>query len=89
MAESNIILLLLAALAVRLLAGQFDRFRIRNYLRRRGARQITIIWAPFGKGWFGNNGARIYSVKYVNSGGGYCQTYVKTSLFGGVYFSDV
>jgi hypothetical protein len=41
-----------------------DKGRITDYIHRRGGRIVSINWAPFGRGWFGEKEERIYEVVY-------------------------
>ena len=83
-----ILLFLLLALVIRLIAGSTDRGRIASYVERKGGRVVSITWAPFGTGWFGEKNARIYEVVYYDSGGRQHMATCKTSLFAGVYWTE-
>ncbi|MBL8860535.1 MAG: hypothetical protein JNK02_00860 [Planctomycetes bacterium] len=83
-----VIVVLALALAVRLVAGALDHTRIRNYVEQRGGRLLTARWAPFGRGWFGEKGERIYEVCWLDAQGSRHEAQCKTSLFSGVYFTD-
>jgi hypothetical protein len=80
--------ILLIALCIRLAAGALDHQRIELYIRGRGGRTISIQWAPFGKGWFGEQSARLYEVVYYDSDGHQHMATCKTRALGGVYFTD-
>jgi hypothetical protein len=43
-------------------AKSLDKTRITDYVRERGGRIVSITWAPFGAGWFGEKNSRIYEV---------------------------
>lgn len=75
----------LAALVMRILADQMDRARIRDFVAGRGGRVESISWQPFGRGWFGERGERIYAVRFVERGGREREATFKTSLFSGVW----
>jgi hypothetical protein len=77
-----------AVIAIRLGAGSLDKDRIADYIRERGGRVISIDWAPFGKGWFGDKNDRIYEVVYYDGEGNQHFAACKTSLFSGVYWTD-
>lgn len=75
-------------IAVRLMAGRADRDRIEEQVAARGGRVVSIDWAPFGKGWFGEKNDRIYQVMYQDGEGRMRRAWCKTSMFSGVYLSD-
>ena len=55
---------------------------------RRG-RAVSIVWNPFGRGWFFEKGERHYDVTYVDRhSGGTVTVGCKTSMFTGVYWAD-
>lgn len=76
------------ALAVRLLAGLLDHWRIGNYIRQRGGDLTVCRWWPFGPGWLGEKRDRIYYVVYADGQGHEHRAYCKTSLLTGVYFTQ-
>lgn len=80
--------LIVVIVLLRLLAGSFDRQRIAEDVARRGGRVESIEWAPFGKGWFGERGDRIYRVRYVDARGRTRDAQCKTRRFSGVYWAD-
>jgi hypothetical protein len=65
-----------------------DKGRITEYVHQRGGRVISISWAPFGRGWFGEKNARIYEVVYYDQGGNQHFATCKTSMWTGVYWTD-
>lgn len=75
-------------LVIRLLAGTFDRERIYRYVQDRGGKVRSIHWSPFGRGWFGDKNHRIYDVAYDDAGGQQHFATCKTSLWGGVYWTE-
>ena len=77
----------LIGISIRLVAGSMDRERIEDYIRQRGGRIISVTWSPFGKGWFGEQNARIYEVVYYDGQQNQHMATCKTLLFGGVYFT--
>ena len=79
---------IVVAITVRIIAGFMDRERIQRFIGERGGRVLEISWAPFGPGWFGARGTRIYAVSYVDKEGGRHEVYCKTSMWSGVYFTD-
>ncbi len=83
-----IVMLVIVAIAGRVLAGGMDEDRVRDYVEKGGGRLLSCDWAPFGKGWFGNKDERIYEVRYLDSGGNEHQAYCKTKMFTGVYFTE-
>lgn len=83
-----VFLVILAAVGFRLLADRWDRDRIQQYVAERGGSVNDIAWQPFGRGWFGEKGDRIYEVEYTDRDGGSHSASCKTSLFSGVYFTE-
>lgn len=79
---------ILMAVLVRVWAGAMDRSRIESYIQSQGGRVVSISWAPFGKGWFGEKSDRIYEVVYYDRDGHQHLATCKTSMFTGVYFTD-
>ncbi|MCB1061912.1 MAG: hypothetical protein KDN20_03200 [Verrucomicrobiae bacterium] len=80
--------MLVLALVIRLIAGAMDGDRIAHYLQEKGATMTSKHWSPFGKGWFGSEKERIYSISYVDRDGHEHEAICKTSLFAGVYLTD-
>ena len=72
----------------KLLADRWDRERIEQYVAERGGSVSDITWQPFGRGWFGNTGDRIYEVRYTDRDRASHNASCKTGLFSGVYFTD-
>ncbi len=83
-----IVLIALVAVGFRLFADRWDRSRIHEYVAERGGTVNGITWQPFGRGWFGEKGDRIYEVAYTDRDGASHSASCKTSLFSGVYFTD-
>lgn len=65
-----------------------DKQRITSYVQERGGRIMSISWAPFGKGWFGEKNDRIFEVVYYDKHGNQHFATCKTSLFSGVYWTE-
>jgi hypothetical protein len=76
------------AVALRLAAGSWDRQRITRHFQERGWSIQTIVWRPFGRGWFGEQGDRIYEVTYIDRDGHASIVHCKTSMWSGVYITD-
>ncbi len=75
-------------IALRVVAHFMDKSRIIDYLGRRGFEVESIVWTPFGPGWFGEKNARIYEETYYDKKGKVYVQSCKTSLFSGVYLTD-
>ncbi|MHC4253831.1 MAG: hypothetical protein ACYS9X_32360, partial [Planctomycetota bacterium] len=75
-------------IGVRLFMDRVDRERIRSYVAQEGGRVESITWSPFGKGWFGSQHSRIYEVTYADREDRLHRATCKTSLFGGVYWTE-
>ncbi|HTE05286.1 MAG TPA: hypothetical protein VK824_03745 [Planctomycetota bacterium] len=81
-------IVLAAVLAVRLLADRLDRRRIRDDVAARGGEVLEITWTPFGRGWFGEKSDRIYRVSWHDGARKPHESFCKTSLFTGVYWTE-
>ena len=75
-------------IGIRLFAGNLNHNRIRRYVEDLGGRVESIVWNPFGPGWFGEKGSAIYHVVYVDKNGARHDAYCKTGLLSGVYFTE-
>jgi hypothetical protein len=75
-------------IAIWLASMSMDKSRITDYVRGRGGRIVSINWAPFGRGWFGEKNDRIYEVVYYDSEGNQHWATCKTSLLSGVYWTE-
>ena len=64
-----VLLFVLFAVAIWFATFSMDRQRIANYVEERGGRIISIDWAPFGRGWFGEKNDRIFEVVYYDNAG--------------------
>lgn len=83
-----VVLVVVLALVIRLASGSWDRDRIRQYIDQRGGQVVDIQWAPFGRGWFGEKGDRIYEVQYKDADGIQHLATCKTSMWTGVYWTE-
>src|SRR4051812_40073078 len=70
------------------LASSSDRNRIAKYIHERGGRIVSIAYAPFGRGWFGEKNDRIYEVVYYDSEGNQHFASCKTSMWSEVYWTE-
>lgn len=86
--SGGVVFLVLGGIALlgRWIADRMDRQRILANLAERGDKPIRIRWNPFGPGWFGEKGERIYEVEYINHHGRRVIANCKTSLFSGIYW---
>jgi hypothetical protein len=86
------VLLVIAGIALVILIWvgtmSLDKNRIRDYVEGRGGRIVSISWAPFGRGWFGEKEERIFEVVYYDSDGNQHFATAKTSLFTGVFWTE-
>jgi hypothetical protein len=85
-----LLVLFFAALGIGwwVLSMDLDKARITDYIQRRGGRLVSINWAPFGKGWFGEKEERIFEVVYYDKGGNQHFATCKTSMWTGVYWTE-
>jgi uncharacterized OB-fold protein len=81
-------MVLLAALAFRVVMHFVDKNRIKDEVEGKLGRIVSIHWNPFGRGWFFEKGERHYDVTYVDRSGQTVSTGCKTSLFTGVYWAE-
>lgn len=89
--DSNVPFIIFAItvpLLLRFMADRWDRSRIATYVQERGGEVLDTAWQPFGRGWFGERGDRIYEVTYRSRAGATHVASCKTSMFSGVYFSE-
>ncbi len=75
------------AIALRIMAGKWDRKRIAKELKDSGCTLLHASWSQFGKGTFGETNTRTYEVSYLNSTGEKQYATVQTSLFNDVFWS--
>jgi len=59
--------------------------RVREKLIEDGFKVISIRWAPFGYGWFGEKDSFIFKVRYEDLEGKIHKAYYKSGIFSGVY----
>ena len=78
---------IVSVVLLRLLLDRLDRERIAAYVRDRRGEVLSCRWAPFSKGWLGENGERIYEVRYRTRDGDHRRATVKTSMLTGVYLT--
>src|SRR5574341_605286 len=81
-------IVLLAALAFRIVMHFVDKNRIKDEVEDKLGRIVSIRWNPFGRGWFFEKGERHYDVTYVDRSGQTITTGCKTSFFTGVYWAE-
>ena len=74
-------------LVFRFLSDRLDRARLRGHMVSIGYDVTEIRWAPFGPGWFGPPGDRIYLITYTDARGETFSSFVKTSLTTGIFFT--
>lgn len=72
----------------RLVAGQLNHARIRNYIESKGGTLLAIAWDPFGPGWFGEKSDAIYEIRFRDSEGNEHRAHCKTSMLSGVYVTE-
>ena len=80
--------ILVVVIGLRVLADRVDRERIRKDVVARGGEVLDISWSPFGRGWFGEKSDRIYRVTWTDASRGRHESFCKTSLFTGVYWTE-
>jgi hypothetical protein len=78
----------IAVVAMWIISGSLNRSRIGQYIQQRGGRVVSITWAPFGKGWFGEKNETIYEVVYYDAEGNQHFATAKTSMWSGVYWTE-
>ena len=83
-----IVLAVLAAVGGWLFVHSLDKGRITDYVEQRGGRVVSVNWAPFGRGWFGEKEERLYEVVYYDSAGNQHFATAKSSMLTGVYWTE-
>ncbi len=83
-----IFLIILAIPVIWMVTHNLDRNRITDYVQQRGGRIVSINWAPFGKGWFGEKEERIYEVVYYDNTGNQHFATCKTNMWTGVFWTE-
>ena len=68
------------------ITSSWDRERIKLAASGKRWKVNNITWEPFGPGWVGEKGDRIYSVAVLDEDGLYRNVYCKTSIWSGVYW---
>jgi hypothetical protein len=81
-------LMILYILSRRFILEHFDRRRIRTYLQARSVTLQDLNLALFVPGWGDNDRGRTYVLRVRDRDGNELEVACRTSLFGGVYFSD-
>jgi len=76
------------AVTVRVILHFVDRRRIMRLARSRGWSDVSVRWAPFARGWFGESAERCYRVSYTDALGVRLQRVCKTSMLTGVFWRD-
>lgn len=69
-----------------IMAGKFDRKRIREHIESHGGQVINIESNFFGAGLFGGSSDRTYDVRYRTKGGKRATASCKTGMMNGVYW---
>ena len=91
--ESGVLLVVPLVIAVvvgiRLAIGALNHARIKEYIENKSGHVAEIEWAPFGPGWFGSQNDYIYSVRFQDSDDNEHLAHCKTSMFAGVYLTEV
>jgi hypothetical protein len=82
------LIIILAVIIARLVAGGLDRERVRQHIAARGGKALEVTWSPLGPGWLGERSDRIYAVRYLDGDGNEHRAYCKTSMGTGVYFAQ-
>jgi hypothetical protein len=83
-----VVMIFAAVVGLCFLHRSLDKNRITEYVCERGGRIVSITWAPFGKGWFGEKNDRIYEVVYYDAEGNQHWATCKTGVFSGVYWTE-
>lgn len=85
--SSGIIFVFIAGVGVWLIVFLICRAAAKSAIEEKGNTIISIRWAPFGYGWFGEKDAIIFKIRYEDIEGRLHTTYCKSGLLSGVYFS--
>jgi hypothetical protein len=88
LAVLGIVAAIVLGIGVWVFCMSLDKNRITEYIQQRGGRIVSISWAPFGKGWFGEKEERIYEVVYYDTTGNQHFATCKTSMWTGVFWTE-
>lgn len=83
-----VVLAIVVAIGIWAFSKSLDKSRITDYIEQRGGRVVSINWAPFGKGWFGEKEERLYEVVYYDKAGHQHFATCKTSMWTGVFWTE-
>ena len=72
----------------RIILETLDRRRIRTFIEARGLTLVDLNLALFVTGWGDNSRGRTYTVRLRDRSGKEGEISCRTSLLGGVYFTD-
>lgn len=75
-------------LVIWVVSMSMDKGQITSYVQEQGGLVVSINWSPFGTGWFGERGERIYQVIYHDREGSRHLATCKTSMLSGVYWTE-
>jgi hypothetical protein len=65
-----------------------NRNNVEKYIESKGGELISQEYAPYGKGWLGEDRNRIFKISYRDKQGNLHESWAKTGVFSGVYLSD-
>jgi hypothetical protein len=82
------VLAVIAAVGAWAFSMSLDKSRITEYVQQRGGRIVSISWAPFGRGWFGEKEERLYEVVYYDKDGKQHFATCKTAFWTGVFWTE-
>ena len=88
MDSSFFLVVIAAALGIRVLVHFIDKSRIQREVEARGGQVLSIKWNPFARGWFGEKGERHYDVTFRDRSGNNISTTCKTSVLTGLYWAE-
>ncbi len=83
-----VVLFVLVMILIRFGLGSSDKTRIASDVEGKGGRVVSISWAPFGHGWFGEKNDRIYEVVYYDADGRQHFATAKTNMISGVFWHE-
>jgi hypothetical protein len=83
-----VVIVIFAGIGIWVFSMSLDKNRITDYVQQRGGRIVSISWAPFGKGWFGEKEERLYEVVYYDKAGNQHFATCKTSFWTAVFWTE-
>jgi hypothetical protein len=85
--DGILIFFIIAGISIWIIVFFICKSSAKYEIQREGNEIVSIKWAPFGYGWFGEKDAFIFKIKYIDKDNRIHTVYCKSGIFSGVYFS--